>query len=212
MKSLYVNFGCGVSCPEEFTNYDGSFNLRMQRNVLIGKLVQKMSSTKFPANAHYANIAKGLPVKENSLKGIFSSHILEHLSLEEFRIAIRNCYQYLQPGGIFRSVLPNLEEAIDNYKREKSKGNKQAAFDFMNYTFLGYEKRPTSLKDIIKWRLSGHHHFWMWDFDSIQVELNNAGFSQVYKSQYHGSRDTYFNAAEATSRFDYNALCFEAIK
>jgi predicted SAM-dependent methyltransferase len=212
MKSLYVNFGCGTFCPQEFTNYDGSFNLRMQRNLLLGTFARKLSAVHFPANALYADIVKGLPVKENSLKGIFSSHVLEHLSLEEMRISLRNCYKYLQPGGIFRSVLPNLQEAIENYGREKSNGNKRAAYDFMNYTFLGYEKRPASVKDLVKWRLSGHHHFWMWDYESLEIELIDAGFSKVYRSKYNASEDPYFNYAESKGRFDYNALCFEAIK
>jgi predicted SAM-dependent methyltransferase len=212
MKEQYVNFGCGVSCPPEFTNFDGSFNLRMQRSVIVGGLIKKMSSVRFPDNALYADIVKGLPVKNNSLKGIFSSHILEHLALNELRTSLRNCYDYLQPGGIFRAVLPNLEEAIQSYVKEKLAGNKEAAINFMSYTFLGYEKRPTSVMDLLKWRLSGHHHFWMWDFEALQLELMNAGFTTVYRSGFNKSIDAYFNHAEFPSRFDYNALCIEAIK
>ena len=212
MVTKYVNFGCGTVCPDEFTNYDGSFNLKMQRNSIVGHVTKKISGTKFPPNALYADIVSGLPVKENSLKGIFSSHVLEHLSLDELRITLNNCYRYLEPGGIFRAVLPNLEESIDSYKREKNKGNKRAAYDFMHYTFLGYKARPKSIKDVLKWRLSGHHHFWMWDFESLEVELLNTSFTKVYKSSFNQSADPYFNYAESPGRFDYNALCIEAIK
>lgn len=212
MKEQYVNFGCGGACVDEFLNYDGSFNLRMQRNMLVGGLVKKMAAVKFPALAIYGDIIKGLPVKPGSLKGIYSSHVLEHLALDELRKSIRNCYAYLQPGGIFRSVLPNMEEAARSYLRDKEAGNKRAAYDFMHYTFLGYEHRPTSLKDIIKWRLSGHHHFWMWDYEALEVELLDAGFSKVTRSAYHQSADSYFNHVEVEARYDYNALCFEAVK
>jgi len=212
MKNEYINFGCGSHCPGEFTNFDGSFNLLMQRNPLLGFFVKKITSTVFPANAKYGDIVKGLPLKENSVKGIFSSHVLEHLSLEELRISLHNCYKYLQPGGTFRSVLPNLEESVHSYLSEKEKGNKSAAVDFMNYTFLGYEKRPSSIKDLIKWRLSGHHHFWMWDYEALEIELYNAGFKKVYRSSYHESADPYFNFVEMKGRFDYNALCVEAVK
>lgn len=212
MKSEYINFGCGSHCPSEFTNFDGSFNLYMQRTPVVGIIVKKLTSTVFPSAACYGDIVKGLPVKENSVQGIFSSHVLEHLSLEELRTSLRNCHKYLKPGGIFRSVLPNLEESVNSYLSEKGKGNRSAAVNFMNYTFLGYEKRPSSIKDLIKWRLSGHHHFWMWDYEAIEIELYNAGFKNVYRSGYHESKDPYFNYVEMKGRFDYNALCVEAVK
>lgn len=212
MKNEYINFGCGIHCPDAFTNFDGSVNLLMQRNPLIGYLIKKTTTTLFPANALYGDIVKGLPLNENSVKGIFSSHVLEHLSLEELRISLKNCYKYLKPGGTFRSVLPNLEEAVNSYISEKKKGNKSAAVDFMNYTFLGYPKRPKSIMDLIKWRLSGHHHFWMWDYEALEIELYNAGFKKVYRSYYNESIDPYFKNVESKGRFDYNALCVEAIK
>lgn len=212
MKNEYVNFGCGAHCPEEFTNYDGSVNLLMQRKPLIGFFVKKMTDTVFPPNALYGNIAKGLPVGENSIKGIYSSHVLEHLSLEELRKSLRNSLKYLKPGGIFRSVLPNLEDCVQSYMAEKSSGNKLAALDFMNYTFLGYQKRPSGIIDLVKWHLSGYHHFWMWDYEALEIELYDAGFSKVYRSKYHESADPYFKYAEAKGRFDFNALCVEAIK
>ena len=132
MKSEYINFGCGSHCPSEFTNFDGSFNLYMQRTPVVGIIVKKLTSTVFPSAACYGDIVKGLPVKENSVQGIFSSHVLEHLSLEELRTSLRNCHKYLKPGGIFRSVLPNLEESVNSYLSEKGKGNRSAAVNFMN--------------------------------------------------------------------------------
>lgn len=201
-----------MHCPPEFRNFDGSFNLRLQRVPVLGILVQKVSKVKFPVNAEYGDIVKGLPFKPGSISGIYSSHVLEHLALDELRICLQNSYRYLGKNGVFRAVLPNLQEAAENYLREKGRGNRNAASDFMRYTFLGYEKRPKGFWEILLWRLSGHHHFWMWDYESLEKELLDAGFSKVYKSAYSQSSDTQFCVAEQEGRFDYNALCIEAIK
>ncbi len=212
MKNEYVNFGCGTHCPEDFTNFDGSFNLKMQRMPLLGSVVKKVSGTKFPENAMYGDIIAGLPVKESSLKGIYSSHVLEHLALDDLRISLRNAHKYLKPGGRFRSVLPNLADCVRSYLAEKASGDNQAAVNFMNYTFLGYQQRPRGIKDLVKWRLSGYHHFWMWDYEALEKELYDAGFKKVSNSGFNTSEDEYFKLVEVKGRFDFNALCVEAIK
>ena len=60
----------------------------------------------------YGDIVKGLPVDYASCKGIYCFHVLEHLSPDNFRIALGNTYKFLQPGGVFRFVLPDLQSNI----------------------------------------------------------------------------------------------------
>jgi len=57
----------------------------------------------------------GLPISDGSCKGIYCSHILEHLSLDDFRRALKNSHNILESGGYFRLVLPDLEYSIKNY-------------------------------------------------------------------------------------------------
>lgn len=212
MGNRYINFGCGTHCPSEFINYDGSFNLYMQRLPLIGTLVKNAVSVKFPSNAQYGDIVKGLPMEAGSADGLYSSHVLEHLPLEDLRKALRNCHRYLKPGGLFRSVLPNLEDCLRTYRDERAAGDPMAAHHFMQYTFLGYEMRPKGFVDLLKWHFSGYHHFWMWDYEAMEKELYDAGFSKVSRSGFNQSADPYFKHVEVAGRFDFNALCFEAVK
>lgn len=48
----------------------------------------------------------------NSIDFLLSEHMLEHLSEEEGRIALQECYRYLKPGGLFRIAVP------DGYRRD----------------------------------------------------------------------------------------------
>jgi len=50
-------------------------------------------------------------MREESCRGVYASHVLEHLALDEFHRAIENTMRILEKGGVFRLVVPDLEWA-----------------------------------------------------------------------------------------------------
>ena len=88
--------------------------LRFERIPLIGKIYTK-NKARFPDNVEYGDIVKGLPVGAGSCEAVYCSHVLEHLSLEDFRYALKNTFELLGSGGIFRLVVPDLEYSITRY-------------------------------------------------------------------------------------------------
>lgn len=210
-KGLYIQFGSGLSAPSSFINFDSSPTLRLQRNFLVGWLARKITQPIFPESTRYGDITRGLPVKPNSLKGVYCSHVLEHLALDDLRKALKASYLYLEPGGTFRCVLPDLYNVVSIYMRLKEKKDPEAANKLMRWTFLGYEHRPRTFIEILKWKLSGSHHFWMWDYEALASELEKVGFTKVQRSDFGLSTDPVFNEAEDKTRFE-DALCIEAVK
>lgn len=206
-NDLYVQYGCGFSSPEGWRNFDASPTLRFERLPIIGQFYTK-NDTRFPANIEYGDIVKGLPVKINSCKGVYCSHILEHLSLNDFRVALKNTYEILQSGGKFRLVLPDLEYYINQYNNNTST---DAALLFMQETSLGYESRSKTLRTIISSWYGNSQHFWMWDYKSITQELSNAGFINIQRAKYNSSEDEYFKSVEEESRWE-NCLGVECTK
>ena len=90
MTKIYVQYGCGLSAPKEWTNFDVSPTLRIQKTPLLGTILKSKLNTTFPSNVLYGDIIKGLPIDENSCDGLYCSHTLEHLSLQDFRKALIN--------------------------------------------------------------------------------------------------------------------------
>ena len=84
-----------VQLLKEFLNYDSSPTLIYERIPLIGKLYKKNKEF-FPSNVMYGDIVKGLPLEENSIEGIYCSHVLEHLALNELKKSLRNIYKLLK--------------------------------------------------------------------------------------------------------------------
>src|SRR6266568_3068610 len=105
---VYVQYGCGLSCPEGWINFDASPRLRLQQLPLIGQFFRR-GAIVFPARILYGDIVKGLPVADDTADGVYASHVLEHLSLNDFWLALRNTIRLLKAGGIFRLVVPDLE-------------------------------------------------------------------------------------------------------
>lgn len=206
-ESRYVQFGSGWSAHSGWRNFDASPTLRFERLPIIGRLYTKNES-RFPNNVEYGDIVKGLPLSPNSCKGVYCSHILEHLSLNDFRIALRNTIKILEPGGIFRFVLPDLELSVRNYVENPSN---EAALEFMKETSLGHERRARGFKGLLTAWIGNSQHLWMWDYKSIKPELEDAGFVEVRRATIGDSSDPIFGTVEELGRWE-NCLGVECRK
>ncbi len=206
-EKLYVQFGCGFSSPSGWWNFDASPTLRFERLPIMGKLYTKNES-RFPTNVEYGDITKGLPVPLESCSGIYASHILEHLSLSDFRIALKNTYRLLHSGGIFRLVVPDLECLTRKYAQSQ---NIEASATFMRETHLGIEKRPRGLKGIVQTFLGNSSHLWMWDYKALEHELISVGFVGVRRCEFGDSSDPMFKLVEDAGRF-VDAVAVESRK
>jgi ubiquinone/menaquinone biosynthesis C-methylase UbiE len=122
MNNKYIQYGCGWSAPQSWRNFDASPTLRFERFPVIGNLYTK-NSKRFPSNVEFGDIVRGLPVPNDSCKGVYCSHILEHLSLEDFRLALKNTYKILSPDGYFRLVVPDLEYSVREYMNDLSENS-----------------------------------------------------------------------------------------
>jgi len=208
---LYVQYGCGVDAPLEWINFDASPTLIIQKTPIIGKIVKNMMKTKFPTNVRYGNIIKTLPIKNSSCDGLYCSHVLEHLTLDDFRIALQNSYRILKVGGIFRCVVPDLESAMRNYIESIESKNNSASIDFLRNTLLGLENRPKGLKAVLSFLFGNSRHLWMWDKQSLVKELANVGFVNIRSCEFNDCEDRMFNLVENKNRF-INSIAFECKK
>jgi predicted SAM-dependent methyltransferase len=204
---MYVQYGCGLSAPEKWSNFDSSPSLKLQKLPLIKKIAKK--KVIFPNNVLYGDIIKGLPgIKDNSCSGVYCSHVLEHLSLNDFTVALKNTYSILKPNGIFRCVLPDLEFNIKEYIQQKEINDPDASLKFMENTMLGVIRRPRSLSDKIINSWGNSKHLWMWDAASLNKYLLAAGFKSIRQCSFNDSTDPMFADVEEQGRF-YGAIAFE---
>lgn len=207
-NSDYIQYGCGLCAPLTWRNFDVSPTLRLQRIPLFGRLFRGGRIPIWPDNVEYGDIVSGLPIKADSCQAVYCSHVLEHLALENLRIALGNTYSYLAPGGIFRFVLPDLEFYVHAYVDSNAP---DAALNFMEGTLLGTKTRKRGIIGIARSFWGNSSHLWMWDFKSMTHELEQVGFESIRRAQFGDSQDQNFEAVEDPGRWE-NCLGIECRK
>jgi SAM-dependent methyltransferase len=181
-------------------NFDATPTLRLQKLPLIGRLIVP-KSLRFPENLNYGDIVQGLPVASNSASGVYACHVLEHLALDELRIALCNTLEILKPGGVFRLVVPDLAERARRYVDEVSKVRGDASIAFIRACGIGKVTRNRSLEDRLREQFGNSAHLWMWDELSMRQELAAAGFAQIRRCKFGDSDDEMFSKVEDYHRF-----------
>ena len=197
MNDEYVQYGCGWCAPQSWLNFDSSPTLRFERLPLVGRLYTR-NARRFPRNVRYGDIVRGLPLPAGSCSGIYCSHVLEHLALQDFNSALRHTYEYLKPGGVFRLVVPDLEQLARGYLEDASSS---AAARFMEAACLGMKERARGLRGLATQWLGNSAHLWMWDEKGMTEQLHQHGFTSVRRAVFGDAEDRRFDEVEDQERF-----------
>ena len=209
MESRNVQFGCGTCAPPSWLNFDaGPAFLLEKRLPFLKRALVRRGFPDYPPGIRYGDVIKGLPVEPNSAERVYCSHVLEHLALEDCRKALRNVVSYLQPGGVFRFVLPDLEYYARQYMSSETPA---AAQTFMKDTLLGEEQGARGIKALPRALFGRSQHLWMWDYKSFEPELAAAGFTGIRRATFGDSGDRAFAEVESQGRWD-NCLGVECRK
>lgn len=205
---LNLQIGAGLDGPADWLNIDASPTLRLQRLPVVGRLLQGLVGPRFSPRVAYGDVVRGLPLAEGSVAQVYSSHVLEHLAFKDLRVALAEVHRVLAPGGVFRSVLPDLEQEVQAYL--VSDANDRASA-FMQSTLLGVETRERGLAGALRMWLGNSRHVWMWDYPSMAYRLAEAGFVDIRPAQYGDSNHPEFAAVEREDRWQ-GCLGFECRK
>lgn len=211
-RDEYIHYGCGLCAPQGWRNFDASPTLWLQRLPFFGRVFRgEFFGRQFPAfpqNVEYGDIVRGLPIAPDSSAAVYCSHVLEHLALVGFRVALTNTYLYLKSGGVFRFVLPDLEKLASDYLVSDAM---DASVTFMEQTHLGKKKRPSNLVEFVGDWLGHSEHLWMWDFNSVILELEKVGFRHIRRAESGDSDHTCFSSVENPQRWE-GCLGVECVK
>jgi hypothetical protein len=118
--------------------------------------------------------------------------------MNDFRAALHNTRSLLCQRGIFRLVVPDLRIAAQRYLAAESA---DAAGRFMTETYLGTVDCPRSFGGLLRSWLGNSRHLWMWDFNSLRHELEQARFVGIRQARFGDSEDSMFAAVEDESRW-----------
>ena len=91
---------------------------------------------------------------------IYCSHVLEHLSRNEYMTVLKNWYSVLNDGGVLRLAVPDIEAVIEHYQTYKD-------LEILRGFLWGGQTYKEN------------YHYCGWDFQTLKRDLLMAGFSDV---------------------------------
>lgn len=196
---LSVQYGCGLSAPDGWVNFDSSPRLRFERMPIIASATRLAGAQLFPNNVRFGDIVAGLPIPDASADRVYASHVLEHLARQDVPRALANTLRVLKPGGIFRMIVPDLAWRARRYVESAGKPN--AADLFIESCLIGDETRPRSPVAHLRAAFGNNGHSWMYDEDGMRALLSAAGFVDIRRCTFNDSADPRFAEVEEHGRF-----------
>lgn len=124
----FLNFGCGSVFHADWNNID----------LLEHKDVLKW------------DIRKDLPYPNNSFDFAYSSHVLEHMSLEDAAKLLGEIFRIMKPGAILRTAVPDLERICKEYitnidaARQNPSAENIAKYDWIKIELMDQMTRKKS--------------------------------------------------------------------
>ncbi|TGM82259.1 methyltransferase domain-containing protein [Leptospira mtsangambouensis] len=134
-KRILVNLGCGSRFHQDWLNFD--FVSRSKDVIAV-------------------DLRKGIPVEDSTVSVIYSSHVLEHFSRGKVNHFLQEIYRSLEPGGILRIVVPDLEQIVRAYieQLDRAKNGNNSALvraDWLVHELLDQIQRNVSGGETIQW-------------------------------------------------------------
>jgi SAM-dependent methyltransferase len=176
-KGMKLHLGCGYDVREGWVNVDAFTSL-----------------PKLPAENPNTYIIKydlrqRLPLEDESFELIYSSHFWEHLSFEDGFDLLKDCYRWLQKGGVFRIVLPDFGRVFQAYTTQD-----RAYFDVLSNAGVmpGRDGLTdgTDLVDFVNYAVyqEGQHKF-IYDPAKLTRILKLIGYSEVRTTRFNPEID-----------------------
>ncbi len=162
------------------------------------------------------DVTNKIPIDDSSIEFIYTSHLVEHLKIEDFYFFIKDCYRLLKEGGILRIVTPDLKEWVKSYLN-----NDQELFKLHQQIMIENKGRPWSLIDHEYVQLPADYfmtichnwnHKWLFDYESISYHLKKCGFKNIINTGYRNSGYKDIERVEFNPEFYKPSLYIEVKK
>ncbi len=178
-KNLRLHWGCGSTRLDKWLNVDG----------------WKTSATDFEYD-----LRKPIPLSDNSVSHIFTEHVLEHVTIEEGKLVLKEFFRILKKDGIARIVVPDLELCCNAFLSKDTNWFAKVDNKFetagMGFNSIFYN----------------HSHRYIYDFESLNQLLLEAGFKTIKKQKYNESFDEELLNDNSSESRRLVSLYIEAVK
>jgi len=201
------HLGCGAILVDGFLNIDGDFKWLSQplESGIPHAVVGRPSALVLKHD-----LRSGIPAAADSLQIIYHSHFFEHLADHDGRSFLSECHRCLAPGARMRFAVPDFRLWCTNYLSEKND-----FFDWYRQAYLsGNKVHYKTNASVFMGMLYNWGHKMAYDYESLSVLLNDAGFTNIRRAEWGVSDNIsdILSVEGPTSQRRFESLVIECAK
>lgn len=158
---------------------------------------------------YYMDGTKPWIFEDGSLSYVYADNMIEHVPLAGGRVFFAEAYRCLRPGGVIRLVTPDVRTHVDMYLKGTDVVQSPLADE---YRSLGVViEHPI---DLLRTPIGefGHHAGYVYDFDTLDAELQRAGFKPAVRRNLLESDDPMLQNLEERPTHGSLQMVVEAVK
>ncbi|MDA8760475.1 hypothetical protein N9M89_02725 [Amylibacter sp.] len=153
LENDYLHLGCGLSYYDSFINADFFSNFKFW--------VKSAQRVDWELDFRFV-----LKCPTDSWDGVYTEHVLEHLTHQEVLHLLKELHRTMKDGAILRIIVPDVEQCCIDYHES-----------------IGLPNPENGARLI--WDLTQNWgHKSVWDYALMHEALTAAGFSKIKKSRF----------------------------
>lgn len=130
----------------------------------------------------YWDLRRGLPVDDNTVEAVYSSHLFEHLTFEQGQALMAEGLRVLRPGGSFSIAVPDARMYVKHYLGQRD----------LPAEYFGWEaafNNSTRIDALNYVAYMAGEHTYMFDLENLVFRLEAAGFDRVQPREFDPDTD-----------------------
>lgn len=207
VQTQKLNLGCGNQVLPDWINVDYALGAKLYKLPLFPWLNSqlKLFNLEWHPDIFLWDLRQKFPWENNSIDVVYSSHTLEHFNKQQGLHFLKECYRILQPGGIMRIIVPDLNPIVQRYLKQEI-----TADNFVDLLEVSYDNSHENLIKKIIAPLIKFPHKCMYDTNTLLRIMSVVGFACQSKQPFD-SEIFDINQIELSER-TVDAVIVEGIK
>lgn len=164
VRGCYLDIGCGPNVSPNFCNLDYGWH---------------------PGVDICWDVTRGLPFSNEYIGGIFTEHMLEHITFDNTLSVLAECRRILRVGGTLRIVVPDGELYLSEYAKHIAGSTAHMPYAEGDASSFAFVTPIISVNRIFR----NHGHQFIWDYETLRLALLRAGFANVQKRAFGEGAD-----------------------
>ena len=158
---------------------------------------------------YYMDATKPWVFEHESLSHVYADNMIEHVPLSGGRTFLAEAFRCLRPGGTIRLVTPDVRTHVDMYLHGGSVVRSSLADEYRSLGVL--IEHPI---DLLRTPIGefGHHAGYVYDFETLDDELQRAGFKPAVRHDLQESDDPMLRGLEERSAHGSLQMVVEAVR